>query len=68
MTMKTLLHVQNNFSKVRCRQASLVCSKYIWRAIPGKFGYFYSHLTLKRVFPALKLMQNYYMNINIIFY
>ena len=29
-----------------------------------KFGYFYSHLSLETVLPALKLTQNSYINVN----
>ena len=36
-------------------------------AAPGKVGYFYSHLSLETVFPARKLAQNCYININISF-
>ena len=36
-------------------------------ATPGKFGYFYSHLSLETVFSALKLTQNCYINIKITF-
>ena len=28
--MKMLLHIQNSPSKARCRQTSVVCSKFIW--------------------------------------
>ena len=36
-------------------------------ATSGKFDYFYSHLSLETVFPALKLTQNCYINVNISF-
>ena len=37
-------------------------------AFSGKFDYFYSHLSLKKVFSALKLIQNYFINVNIFFF
>ena len=33
MIMKILLHVKKNLSKERCRQTSLVCSKYIFGVV-----------------------------------
>ena len=58
-------------SKGRCRRTSEVCSKYINTfgglkvgGTPGKFGYFYSRLSLKTIFLALKLTQNVNNNIS----
>ena len=36
-------------------------------ATSGKFDYFYSYLSLETVSPALKLTQNCYINVNIVF-
>ena len=67
MIMKILLLIQKSPSKVRCSQTSVVSSKYIQgvlrvSVISAIFGYFYSHLSLEIVFPALKLTQNCYIH------
>ena len=57
MIMKMLLHIRSSPSKVRSRRTSVVCSKYYLQilgrlgvtAIPGKSGYFSSHLSLEKV-------------------
>ena len=66
MIRKILLVIQKSPSKERCKQTSVICSKYIlevwgWEPPLEKFDYFYSHLSLETVFPALKLTQNCYL-------
>ena len=68
------MRIGKSSSKSRCRQTNLVCSKYSWGILedvttPGKSCNFYSHLSLQTElhFPAVKLTQNCYININIFF-
>ena len=67
MIMKILSLIQTSPSNERCRRTSGVCSKYIrevWGSVPPQEN-FYSHLSLETVFPALKLTENCYINVNI---
>ena len=70
MIGKIVLHTGKNPSKERHCQSRLVCSWYscrVWvQHKPGKLCNLYPHLSsMETVFSALKLTQNYYINMNI---
>ena len=72
MTGKALLHIGKNRSKMRCRWTRLVFSKCSWvvwwdSTTPGKNCIFYSHLSLETVFPALKVIHNCFIKVEISF-
>ena len=66
---KILLHIGKNPSKARHGQMSVADSKNTWvfsgGAAPGIICSVYLTLSLETVFPALKLTQNYYVNMDI---
>ena len=51
----------------KCRLFQIHLGSLSFGAIPGKFAYFYSHLSLGIARPALKLTLNCYINIKIYF-
>ena len=68
--IEKILHIRENLSKARSWETSLVCFKYSWKVsgvsqFQENLSNFHRQLSLGTVFPALKLIQNCYINMSI---